>query len=146
MTTAFQVVIDCADPDRLSRFWASALGYKMQDPPEGHATWEDFLLAMNVPQEKWNAQGAVVDPDGKGPRIYFQRVPEPKTLKNRIHLDLNVGGGPGASMDERRKRIDAEVERLKGEGATVFRPGQVNEFDEYWVVMQDPEGNEFCVQ
>jgi Glyoxalase-like domain len=145
MATGIQVVIDCADPDRLARFWASALGYKVQDPPEGHATWEDFLLAMNIPEERWNDSGAVIDPDGPGPRIYFQRVPEPKSVKNRVHLDLNVGVR-GIPLDERRKRIDAEVERLKGEGATVFRPGQVNEFDEYWVVMQDPEGNEFCVQ
>ena len=145
MATGIQVVIDCADPDKLVRFWASALGYKAQDPPEGHATWEDFLRAMNVPEEKWNAAGAVVDPDGAGPRIYFQRVPEPKAVKNRVHLDLNVGGR-GAPLEERRRRIDSEVERLKREGATVFRPGQVNEFDEYWVVMQDPEGNEFCLQ
>jgi glyoxalase superfamily protein len=146
MATGVQVVIDCADPSGLSEFWALALGYKEQDPPEGHASWQDFLRAMNVPEEKWNDAGAVVDPEGKGPRLYFQRVPEQKTVKNRVHLDLNVGGGRDTPMEERRKRVDAEAGRLQAAGASVFRPGEVSEFGEYWVVMQDPEGNEFCLQ
>jgi Glyoxalase-like domain len=147
MATDIQVVIDCADPDRMMTFWAAALGYKEQDPPDGYGSWEDFLRAMNVPEDRWNSAGAVVDPEGKGPRIYFQRVPEPKTVKNRVHLDLNVSGGRATPADERRRRVDAEVERLKDEGATVFRPGEVDpELGEYWVVMQDVEGNEFCVQ
>jgi glyoxalase superfamily protein len=146
MATQFQVVFDCADPDRMTKFWASALGYKEQDPPDGYASWEDFLRAVKVPQEKWNDAGAVVDPDGKGPRIYFQRVPEKKAVKNRVHLDLNVAGGGSKPLEERRKRIDAEADRLVAAGATVFRPGHVNEMGEYWVVLQDVEGNEFCVQ
>jgi hypothetical protein len=145
MATGIQVVFDCADPARMMRFWAAALGYTEQDPPKGYATWQDFLRAMNVPEERWNEAGAVLDPEGKGPRIYFQRVPEPKTVKNRVHLDLNVGGG-SSSPDERRRRIDSEVERLVAAGASVFGPGQVNEMGEYWVVLQDVEGNEFCVQ
>jgi uncharacterized glyoxalase superfamily protein PhnB len=146
MATGVQVVIDCADPDRMMKFWATALGYTEQDPPQGYATWPDWLKAMNVPEEKWNDAGAVIDPEGRGPRIYFQRVPEQKTVKNRVHLDLNVGGGRETPMEERRRRIDAEAERLEASGATVFRPGEVGEFGEYWVVMQDPEGNEFCLQ
>ena len=146
MATGVQVVMDCADPSRMMKFWATALGYKEQDPPEGHASWEDFLRSMNVPEDQWNSAGAVVDPDGKGPRLYFQRVPETKTVKNRVHLDLNVSNGQATSMEERRKRVDAEVERLKAAGATVFRAGEVSGLGEYWVVMQDPEGNEFCVQ
>jgi hypothetical protein len=144
MATGIQVVIDCADPDRVASFWASALGYKLQDPPDGYATWEEFLTAIGVPEDQWNNASAVVDPDGNGPRIYFQRVPEGKTVKNRVHMDLNVGGGSSTPIEERKKRVGAEVERLKGEGATVFRP--VEERDEYWVVMLDPEGNEFCLQ
>ena len=66
-------------------------------------------------------------------------------MKNRVHIDLNVGGGGKVPLEERQQRVDAEVERLVNEGATVFRPGSV-ERGEYWVVMQDPEGNEFCVQ
>src|SRR5437867_8356488 len=135
MATGIQVVIDCADPDRLARFWGSALGYQLQDPPDGFATWEDFLRTTGVPEEEWNSASAVVDPDGRGPRIYFQRVPEGKVAKNRVHLDLNVGGGHETPIEERKKAVDAQVARLKGEGATVVRP--VEQHDEYWVVMQD---------
>jgi hypothetical protein len=145
MATGIQVVIDCADPDRLAHFWAEALHYKIQDPPAGFATWPDFLRAQGIPESDWNKASAVVDPDKKGPRVYFQRVPEGKVVKNRVHLDLNVGGGHAAGLQENRRRVDAEVQRLEGIGATVFRPGSVED-GEYWVVMQDPEGNEFCVQ
>jgi hypothetical protein len=145
MATKIQVVFDCADPDRVARFWATALHYKVQDPPEGFATWEDFLRQIGVPEERWSDASAVVDPDGAGPRLYFQKVPEGKVVKNRVHLDLNASGGRETPEDERRRSVDAEVERLVGEGATVLHPGEVRD-GEYWVVMQDPEGNEFCVQ
>ena len=144
MATPIQVTFDCADPDRLATFWATALGYKKQDPPDGYATWQAFLSVQGVPEEQWNSASAVVDPDGRGPRIYFQRVPEPKTVKNRVHLDVNAGGGPDTPSDERHRRVDAEVERLAGAGATKLRVFE--EHGEYWVVMQDPEGNEFCLQ
>ena len=144
MATSVQVVIDCADPERLANFWASALAYQLQDPPEGYATWEAFLQDRKVPQDQWNAASAVVDPEGKGPRLYFQRVPEGKVMKNRVHLDLNIGGGPGTPLEERKGRVDEEADRLAAEGATKVRP--VDERGEYWVVMQDPEGNEFCLQ
>jgi hypothetical protein len=145
MAVSTQVVMDCTDPDRLARFWAEALGYKIQDPPEGFASWEDFLREQGVPESEWNSASAIVDPAGALPRIYFQRVPESKIVKNRVHLDLNVSGGRHTPLDERQRAVDAEVERLQGLGAMVFRPGGV-ERDEYWVVMQDPEGNEFCLQ
>ena len=109
MATPIQVTFDCADPDRLATFWATALGYKKQDPPEGFGSWEEFLSAQGIPEDQWNSASAVVDPDGVGPRIYFQRVPEPKTVKNRVHLDVNAGGGRDTPPDERRKRVDAEV-------------------------------------
>ena len=99
---------------------------------------------MKIPEEDWNSASAVVDPEGKGPRLYFQRVPEGKVVKNRVHLDLNVGGGRETPMDKRKLRVDAEAERLAGEGATKVRP--MEQRGEYWVVMQDPEGNEFCLQ
>jgi hypothetical protein len=143
MATGVQVVFDCADPDRLARFWAQALGYKLQDPPQGHQSWEDWLRDHGIPQERWNDANAVVDPDGRGPRIFFQRVPEAKTVKNRVHLDLNVTGGPAAPLEERRGQVDAEVERLLGLGASRLRV--VEEQGGYWAVMQDPEGDEFCV-
>ena len=144
MGTSVQVTFDCGDPDRLARFWATALGYRVQDPPQGFASWQAWLAAQGIPEEDWNSASAVVDPDGIGPRIYFQRVPEGKMVKNRVHLDVNVGGGHGTPDEERRGRINAEVERLIGEGAT--RQREVAERGEYWVVMQDPEGNEFCLQ
>jgi hypothetical protein len=143
MATGVQVVFDCADPDRLARFWAQALGYKLQDPPQGKQRWEDWLRDQGIPQERWNDANAVVDPDGRGPRIFFQRVPEAKTVKNRVHLDLNVTGGPAAPLEERRGQVDAEVERLLGLGASRLRV--VEEQGGYWAVMQDPEGDEFCV-
>jgi hypothetical protein len=145
MATEIQVVIDCADPAELAKFWIDALHYEMQDPPDGFRTWHDFLRAEGVPEESWNDASAIVDPESIGPRIYFQRVPEPKMTKNRVHLDLNVGPGIAASLEERQRSVDVEVDRLRSAGATVLRPGSV-ERGEYWVVMQDPEGNEFCVQ
>ncbi len=144
MATGIQVVFDCADPDRVATFWAQALGYKKQDPPQGYASWIDFLKAQGVPQDQWNSASAIVDPAGTGPRIYFQRVPEGKTVKNRVHLDLNVGGGRGTPPDEQRRRVDAEAERLVREGGRRLRA--VEERGEYWVCMLDPEGNEFDVQ
>lgn len=146
MATGVQIVIDCTDPARVAAFWAAALHYKVQDPPQGFESWDAFLEAQDVPPEERNNASAVVDPEGKGPRIYFQRVPEGKAVKNRVHLDLNVGGGGPTPLEERQGRVDAEVERLLAEGATIFRPGEVSDFGEYWVVMQDVEGNEFCVQ
>ena len=145
MATGVQVVIDCADPAQLSQFWVTALHYKLEDPPEGFATWEAWLADAGIPESEWNSASAVVDPDGAGPRIYFQRVPESKVVKNRVHLDLNVSQKRDVGAEEGRRRVDAEVERLAGVGATVVRPGG-EERGEYWVVMQDPEGNEFCVQ
>jgi hypothetical protein len=144
VATGVQIVFDCADPDRLATFWAAALHYKLQDPPPGFATWPDFLKAQRIPESQWNSASAVVDPDGVGPRIFFQRVPEGKVVKNRVHLDLNVGGPRSASTDERRRRVDAEVDRLIELGARKSR--MVEERGEYFANMFDPEGNEFDVQ
>lgn len=144
MATGVQIVFDCTDPGELAQFWASALGYIVQPPPEGFESWERFLESQGLPAEAWNSASAVVDPDSVGPRVYFQRVPETKTVKNRVHLDLNIGGVSGTPLDERRVRVDAEVERLLGLGAEKLRT--MEQHGEYWVVMNDPEGNEYCVQ
>src|SRR5215469_17142419 len=122
MATSIQVTFDCADPDRLASFWAEALGYRNQDPPEGYTTWPAYLAAQGIPEDQWNAASAIVDPEGRGPRLYFQRVPEAKVVKNRVHLDLNVGGGGHVTLEERRERVNAAVERLRGVGATQLRP------------------------
>jgi predicted enzyme related to lactoylglutathione lyase len=136
MTVAYavQVTFDCAEPGRLATFWASALGYVVQPPPEGYDSWPAFLAELGVPESEWDSRSAVVDPDERGPRVFFQRVPEGKTVKNRVHLDVNVGGD----------RVDAEVARLAAEGASVVE--RVDQGHERWAVMADPEGNEFCVQ
>ena len=144
MTTTLQIVLDCADPSELAAFWADALGYIVQPPPGEHESWESFLAELGVPEDEWNSASAVIDPDGTGPRLFFQRVPEPKVTKNRVHMDLNVGGGPSVPMDVRRERLTGEAERLRSLGAVRVR--DVEERDEYWIVMQDPEGNEFCIQ
>ena len=140
MAPPFQVTIDCADPDRLARFWALALDYKIQDPPPGFATWPDFLTSVGVPEERWNSRSAIVDPSGAGSRVFFQQVPEPKMTKNRFHLDVNVAER-SLQGDERRRRVEERVARLVEAGAT--RVGDMTELGEYWVVLQDPEGNEF---
>ena len=77
--------------------------------------------------------------------MWFQPVPEPKVVKNRVHLDLDVGGGRGTPLEERRRRVEAEADRLVAAGATVFRVLSEDGVDHYAVVMQDPEGNEFCL-
>jgi len=136
-----QVVLDCADPGAQAQFWAAALGYVVQPPPPGHETWPDFLRELGVPEEQWNDRSAVVDPDGLRPRVFLQKVPEPKTVKNRVHLDVQVGAGLGP--DERPGRVATEVERLLGLGATHADVGQPD--DASFTVMRDPEGNEFCV-
>ena len=135
-----QITFDCADPDRLAPFWAKAQpGYDIQPPPPGFATWQDFLVANDVPEDRWNDRSAVV---GDGPRLFFQRVPEPKTTKNRVHLDLQAGGTAGG-LEEQRAPVRAEVERLTALGASLL--DELEEMGEVWAVMTDPEGNEFCV-
>jgi catechol 2,3-dioxygenase-like lactoylglutathione lyase family enzyme len=144
MATPVQVTFDCLDPDRLARFWAALLGYELDPPPPGFESWQAWLQAQGVPESEWNSASAVSDPDGRGPRIFFQRVPESKQVKNRVHLDVNAGGPHGTSEGERRDNVDAAVERAVGLGATSVRLAEQR--GERWYVMQDPEGNEFCIQ
>ncbi len=142
MTTQLQIVFDAADPARIAEFWAAALGYEPQPPPPGYDEWPAFLREINVPEEQWNDISAINDPAGERPRIYIQRVPEPKTQKNRLHLDLQVGAGK--PPEERHALVTAEVARVSALGATKVEE-RTNAMGEYWVVMLDPEGNEFCV-
>src|SRR5436190_7341769 len=92
MATTWHLTIDCADTNRLVRFWCDALGYVPEPAPEGRATWLDYWRAAGVPDEELEGaeegSGAIIDPQGIGPRIWFQQVPEPKAGKNRLHLDL----------------------------------------------------------
>jgi Glyoxalase-like domain len=139
-----QVVFDCRDPARLADFYALVLHYKLQEPPEGYRTWEEWLNARGIPQEDWNSASAIVDPAGKDPRIYFQQMDTPKLGKNRLHIDVNASGGSRVSVQVRKEQVNTEVDRLLALGAAKQR--EVEETGEYCVVMLDPEGNEFCVQ
>jgi len=143
MATTFQVTFDCADPAALAAFWAEALHYRLDPPPEGFASWDDALDAWGVPPEHRNDRSAVSDPDGAGPRLFFQKVPEPKTVKNRVHLDLRAA--VGLADDARMVALDAECDRLVALGARRLERVAGSGFDLGMIIMQDPEGNEFCL-
>ena len=144
MPVRFQLVIDCADPDRLARFWAAALGYELEPPPAGFATWDDYYRDLGVPDEDLGiGEDRIRDPQGHGPRIWFQMVPETKAAKNRLHLDINASGGRAEPIEARRQRVDAEASRLAGLGATIVRVLYQEGLDHYGGAMLDPEGNEF---
>jgi hypothetical protein len=144
----WKLVVDAADPQAQAEFWAAALGYEVEDNAafidrllqlgalptaatvdfHGRLAFRD-LIAVRHPEDPYDEDSGV----GRGRRILFQRVPEPKSAKNRLHLDLHPGEG----------RRAGEVERLEGLGASVLR--HVKEPAGEWTVMTDPEGNEFCV-
>jgi hypothetical protein len=146
MPVRYQLVIDCADPDRQARFWAAALGYEFAPAPAGFATWNDYYRDLGVPEEELAAGvDRISDPRGGGPAIWFNVVPEAKVVKNRLHLDIHAAGERTDPFETRKRRVDAEAERLVGLGATItvilFEEG----IDHYAVGMKDPEGNEFDV-
>jgi hypothetical protein len=142
----FQLVMDCTDPERLSRFWAAALRYEPEPPPEGFATWDDYWRDVGVPDEDLGTGAdCIIDPGGAGPRIWFQVVPESKTVKNRLHLDIHASGGRAVPIATRRERVDAEARRLTDLGATTIRVLAEEGIDHYGVAMKDPEGNEFDI-
>ncbi len=145
MSTEFQVTFDAGDPDALCRFWIEALDYQMQPPPPGFDTWDAFLESVGVPEDQRNTASAALPREGEsGPRLFFQQVPEGKTAKNRVHLDLRKA--VGLENEERMTALEAEAERLVALGATRlerFEPG--SGLSAGHIVMQDPEGNEFCL-
>ncbi|MEV4291699.1 VOC family protein [Nonomuraea bangladeshensis] len=144
MALEVQITFDCADPAKLSAFWAEALGYRLQEPPPGFASWEEALEAMGVPPERRNDASALLDPEGAGPRLFFQRVPEGKQVKNRLHLDVRAA--PGLEGEARMAALEAEAERLVGHGATrLERHEPAPPMAGGHIIMADPEGNEFCL-
>ena len=148
MTVSFQLVIDCTDPDPLARFWAEALHYVIAQPPPGFDNWDDFYRSIGVPEDELglgDAADRIEDPNGEGPPIWFQVVPEKKSIKNRLHIDVNAGGGRGHSLETRRERVEAEAARLESLGATRLSALDVEGMDHYAVAMLDPEGNEFDI-
>ncbi|MFJ1640786.1 VOC family protein [Streptomyces sp. NPDC088256] len=127
MSRHIQITFDAHDPRALSSFWRDALGYVHPGPPgvdlpEGAdplAAWDGFLARIGVPEGQRNAKSAIEDPDGQGPRVFFQQVPEGKTAKNRVHLDLRAA--PGLHGEERMAALEAECDRLVALGAKRVR-------------------------
>lgn len=142
MAIRVQVTFDAAHPPTLGAFWAEALGYVEDAPPPPYTSWDEALDAMGVPLDQRDTAYAVVDPDGVGPRLWFQKVPEEKAGKNRVHLDVNVGAG--VPRPERPDAVRARASELEALGAR--RLYEKDELGSFWVTMQDPEGNEFCLQ
>lgn len=144
MATDWTITFDCASAPVMAAFWKQALGYVDAPPPRGWDTWEGWLRHFDVPEDEWDDGATLVDPDGVAPRIGFLRVPEGKTAKNRLHLDVHVGGGRDQPWDEREKRITAKVDQLVAAGGSVLQEYRERDGLDH-VVMADPEGNEFCV-
>ncbi|MGX1810086.1 VOC family protein [Nocardia sp. NPDC055321] len=152
MSRHLQITFDAHDPKALSTFWRDVLGYVHPGPPgvelpagaDPLAAWDEFLAALGVPPEHRNTRSAIEDPDGSGPRVFFQQVPEDKVAKNRVHLDVRVA--PGLQGAERMAALEAECDRLVALGAkrlTRVEPEPPMGFGH--IVMADPEGNEFCL-
>ena len=140
MAADVQIVIDSADPHGLADWWAEALGWQVEPQDEafirrmvesGAASTEDTTTHRGA--LVWRTGAALNSPDPGRPRVLFQQVPEAKTVKNRVHLDVHVGA----------ERREDEVARLLGMGATELHRASQGPFE--WVTLADPEGNELCV-
>lgn len=143
MAVTVQVTFDAHDPTRLGEFWAFALGYEMDAPPPGFDTWDAALDHFGVPADERNNAYAVHDPEGIGPRLFFQRVPEPKVAKNRVHLDLRTA--TDLSGADRMHALELRAGELVARGATRVRLSPPDALSKGFIVMADPEGNEFCL-
>ncbi len=151
MARTIQVTFDAASPRALGLFWLEVLDYAVDPPPGGQlggrdetvAAWIRFLDEQGVPEAQHDSAFALVDPDGAGPRLFFQQVPEPKAAKNRVHVDVRTA--PDLRGEERLAVLEEEATRLVALGATRrerFEPGPMSHG---FIVMTDPEGNEFCL-
>jgi hypothetical protein len=139
MAARIDLTLDCADATLLAEFWKTALGYVDEPPPAPFKTREEWLAQFDLPEDDSGDDAAwLCDPEGRGPRLSILTVPEPKTAKNRLHIDIRVPGE--GTPDERWARIRTESERLVRAGGTIQE-----EFVGPHIVIADPEGNEFCV-
>ena len=146
MAVSYQLVIDCTSAEPLAHFWAEALGYVIAPPPPGFGSWDDWYRSIGVPEEELGlGADRIEDPNGEGPPIWFQVVPENKSIKNRIHIDIKASGGRGSPFESRREEVEAKVARLVSLGATRLPPIDDESLDHYAVAMADPEGNEFDI-
>jgi len=119
LSTSWGLTIDCAHPRELAAFWAVALGYVEPPPPEGSASWERWLVDQGVPEEEWADGAFLAEQAGVATGLSFMRVPEPKTVKNRVHVDVKVSGGRDQPADLRRNRMHAAADRLVAAGGVV---------------------------
>lgn len=148
MPAQYQIVIDCHDPRRLVQFWSSALRYRPEPPPAGFPGWREYWRSLGVAEDDIRdvtTPESIDDPKGEGLRIWFHKVPEPKTCKNRLHFDIRASGSQDTPLSARKRQVEAEVARLVALGAarleTLYEEGDTH----YAVAMADPEGNEFDV-
>ena len=111
MAVRFQLVIDCKNPELLARFWAAALGYVLEPPPEGFATWDDWRRDIGLPDDELGiGADSIIDPRGEGPRIWFHAVPDAKVVKNRLHLDITPAAAVGQARTVRSRSPPARSE------------------------------------
>lgn len=152
MTLEIQVTFDALDPIALSRFWAEALGYVIQPPPgrelapgeDPIEVWQSLLADAGVPEDQRDIASAIVPRAGPGPRVFFQKVPESKLAKNRVHLDLRAA--PGLVGAERMAALETACARLVAIGASrLQRHEPAPPMSHGFITMADPEGNEFCL-
>lgn len=152
MSRHLQISFDARDPRALSFFWRDVLGYVHPGPPGVHlpegadplAAWDEFLAKVGVPEAQRNTRSALEDPEGHGPRLFFQQVPERKVAKNRVHLDVRAA--PGLHGEERMAVLESECDRLVALGATRIRRYEpAPPMASGHITMSDPEGNEFCL-
>lgn len=151
MARTIQLTFDAHDAEALGLFWCEVLGYVVDPPPGSEiasvedtlAAWQEFLDRAGVPADQRTGRFAIIDPERRGPRLYFQQVPEAKSVKNRAHVD--VRSAEGLTGDERMGALEAEAERLVALGAARSERFDPSSLDNGFIVMADPEGNEFCL-
>ncbi|WP_313408074.1 VOC family protein [Aeromicrobium sp.] len=152
MSLDVQITFDAHDPRALAEFWAATMRYVIPPPPgvtlgpqdDPWQAWDELLERIGVPPDQRNSRAAAEDPDGRGPRLFFQQVPEDKVAKNRVHLDVRAA--PGLEGDARMAALEGECDRLVALGATrVRRFDPAPPIETGFIVMTDPEGNEFCL-
>lgn len=152
MTRAVQITFDCHDPIGQATFWAGTLGYVIPGPPgvslsvgdDPFVAWRQFVAGLGIDLKPEDFRAAIEDPHGRGPRVFFQIVPEDKIVKNRVHLDVRAA--PGLQNSERMQALEVECQRLQELGAQRLERVDPNPpMETGFIVMADPEGNEFCL-
>lgn len=130
MARRFQITFDGIDPVRPAAFWADVLGYHLEPRPD------DWLREIGIPEQDWDDGASIADPFGLCPPIYLQRVPEPKQVGNRAHLDVDVIAGRSVPLGARRQAVALGAREVAAH----------EEYGHYHVVMHDPDGNERCLR